>query len=321
MTRQDGHVPVLCDEVVAALSPAAGETMVDATFGAGGYARALLASAASRIYAIDRDPEALDLGRPLAEGSDGRLILIRGRFSEMEDLLARHGVRAVDGITFDVGVSSMQLDRPERGFSFSQDGPLDMRMSMAGESAADLVNTASEDDLARIFRRYGEERHARRIARAIVAARSEKPITRTGELAEIVSRCSGKAHGARRIHPATRVFQALRIVVNDELGELDRGLAAAERLLRPEGRLAVVAFHSLEDRLIKTFLAERSGSRPSVSRHRPPRPADDRAPSFRLPRKGAIKPSQSETEANPRARSARLRVAVRTGAPAWEAAA
>jgi len=315
------HTPVLCREVVAALAPREGETMVDATFGAGGYSRALLTTAARRLFAIDRDPMAVELGRPLAEESDGRLILIRGRFSEMEALLTRHEVQAVDGITFDVGVSSMQIDTPERGFSFSQDGPLDMRMEPGGQTAADLVNTASEGELNRIFRAYGEEPRARRIVQAIVARRAEQPFTRTGDLAELVARAAGGSAGRSKIHPATRVFQALRIVVNDELGELKRGLAAAERLLRPAGRLAVVAFHSLEDRLVKTFLAERAGRSPSASRHRPPAPADHRAPSFRLPRKSAVKPSAQEIEANPRARSARLRVAVRTEAPVWEAAA
>jgi len=315
------HRPVLAEEVIAALTPADGDVMVDATFGAGGYSCALLAAAKVRVYGIDRDPEALAAARSLAADSGGRLVLLQGRFSEMERLLGPCEVRAVDGVTFDVGVSSMQLDDPARGFSFAHDGPLDMRMDKSGPTAADLVNKMDEAELARTLRRFGEEPRARRIAAAIVEERAKAPVRRTAQLAAIVAGAVGPAGRKARIHPATRSFQALRIVVNDELGELERGLAAAERLLRPAGRLAVVAFHSLEDRIVKRFLAERAGRTPAGSRHRPPAPTESRGASFRLPRKGAIKPRADEVAANPRARSARLRVAVRTAAPAWGEAA
>lgn len=315
------HVPVMLDEVVAALAPRDGEVFVDGTFGAGGYARALLAAADCRVFAIDRDPQAIARGAAMVEEFGGRLTLIEGRFSRMEHLLGAHGVEQADGVTLDIGVSSFQLDDPERGFSFQADGPLDMRMGGEGESAADIVNSRTEDELATILRQLGEERQARRVARAIVAAREESPIRRTGRLALIVERTLGRRPGpAGKIHPATRTFQALRILVNDELGELARALAAAERLLAPAGRLAVVAFHSLEDAIVKAFLVERSGRLPGGSRHRPERPAAARQPSFSLARAGAIKPSKAQTAANPRARSARLRVALRTAAPAWEAA-
>jgi len=311
------HQPVLVDDVCRALAPADGEVMLDATFGAGGYAKALLACAQIKLFAIDRDPAAIAGGQDLAEAYPGRLIPIQGRYSEMEALLAAHDTTAIDGVAFDVGVSSMQLEMAERGFSFQSDGPLDMRMdSSVGETAANLVNTASQAQLEQILRDYGEEPRARRIAKAIVAERETASIERTGHLAGIVERAA-PAKGKAKIHPATRTFQALRIAVNDELGELKRGLAAAERLLRPAGRLAVVAFHSLEDRIVKTFLTERAGRQPAGSRHRPEDPTERRPASFRLPRKKAIKPSEAEIAANPRARSARLRVAVRTGAPAW----
>jgi 16S rRNA (cytosine1402-N4)-methyltransferase len=310
------HRPVLMAEVVEALAPAAGKVYVDGTFGAGGYAQALLAAAACRVFGIDRDPAAIAAGRAVEEAFAGRLKLLAGRFGEMEQLLAGEGVDAVDGVTLDIGVSSMQLDRPERGFSFAADGPLDMRMEQSGPDAAELVNEASEAELADIIYRYGEERRARAVARAIVAARAKQPIRRTGELAAIIARV---VRGAPGQHPATRTFQALRIRVNDELGELERGLAAAERLLRPTGRLAVVAFHSLEDRIVKRFLARRSGRRPAPSRHLPAAPGAERAPSFRLLFGGVRTPGAAEIAANPRARSARLRAAERTAAPAWPA--
>ncbi|GAB4573114.1 MAG: 16S rRNA (cytosine(1402)-N(4))-methyltransferase RsmH [Rhodothalassiaceae bacterium] len=318
------HIPVLLEETIAALAPAPGACFVDGTFGAGGYSRALLGAAEDvRVYAIDRDPEAIRRGAALAAASGGRLILIEGRFSQMEELLARHGIRQVDGIVLDIGVSSFQLETGARGFSFQIDGPLDMRMGREGETAADVLNRSDEQTLTDIFRRLGEEPQARRIARAVIAARAVRPLSSTREFADLVERAlGGRRKGpAGRTHPATRSFQALRIHVNDELGELERALLAAERLLVPGGRLAVVSFHSLEDRIVKTFLAERAGRRDSVSRHRPPDPARRPAPSFRLPRTGGIVPGAAERESNPRARSARLRVAIRTDAPAWEQAA
>ncbi len=315
-----GHVPVLCMEVVEALAPKDGATYVDGTFGGGGYARAILEAAACTVWGIDRDPHAAARAEALAAEFPGRLRFVQGRFSEMDSLLRPHGVHTVDGIALDLGLSSHQLDDPARGFSFRLDGPLDMRMDADGESAADLVNQADEDMLADLIRRYGEDRKARAIARAIVAARHEAPITSTRQLATIIEHAVGPA--PRRpgaIHPATRTFQALRIAVNDELGELARGLGAAERLLAPGGRLCVVSFHSLEDRMVKLFLRSRSGRAPRASRHEPEpvRAEAAREPSFRLLHTRARKPGAQEIAANPRARSARLRAAERTSAPAW----
>ncbi len=315
-TLPGGHVPVLLDEVLEALAPRDGAIYVDATFGAGGYSRAILDSADCAVWGLDRDPEAIAEGRSLAESYDGRLTLVEGRFGEMDDLVT---ARPIDGIALDLGVSSMQLDRPERGFSFRADGPLDMRMGGSGPSAADLVNGCPEAELADIIYRYGEERRSRRIARAIVEARRSERIERTLQLAEIV-RAAVKPRG-ETIHPATRTFQALRIAVNDELAEIDAGLAAAERLLAPGGRLAVVAFHSLEDRKVKSFLRTRSGALPRTSRHLPATTQVDRAPTFELLLKGARKPTATEISVNPRARSARLRAARRTSADAWRPAA
>ena len=313
-----GHHPVMLREVLAVLDPRDGGIYVDGTFGAGGYSRALLEAADCTVWAVDRDPDALAAGVELAQHYRGRLNLVGGRFGDMAALLVSRGVTASDGIALDIGVSSMQLDRAERGFSFRHDGPLDMRMERTGESAADVVNSRSERDLADIIFRYGEERRARTIARAIVAARRQTPINGTLQLAEIVRKAvGGRSSGG--IDPATRTFQALRLYVNDELGELDRGLAAAEDLLRPGGRLAVVTFHSLEDRRAKGFLRRRSGRSPQQSRHLPHRPDSlrDPDPSFRLlPMSGAA-PSAEEVRSNPRARSARLRAAERTAAPAW----
>ncbi|MBX6321628.1 MAG: 16S rRNA (cytosine(1402)-N(4))-methyltransferase RsmH [Rhodospirillaceae bacterium] len=314
----------MLQEVLAALAPRDGGIYVDGTFGAGGYAAALLDAADCVVWGIDRDPDAVARGEALVRRYGGRLRLVLGRFGDLVELLGTRGVSAADGVTFDLGVSSMQLDTPERGFSFRADGPLDMRMSQCGSSAADLVNGLSESELANVIFSYGEERRARAIARAIVAARAVKPITRTGELAEIVRRAvrRGKAPARRRggeaIDPATRTFQALRIRVNDELGELERGLAAAEILLRAGGRLAVVSFHSLEDGRVKSFLRERAGAAPGLSRHAPPAaPAARAAPTFRiLPVSGAT-PSPTEIRVNPRARSARLRAAERTTAAPW----
>ncbi len=306
------HIPVMLAEVVAALSPAAGETFVDGTFGAGGYSRAIMSAAGCRVVGIDRDPSAVATGQALATESAGRFEIVEGRFGDMSDLLGARGIDAVDGVVLDIGVSSMQLDQPERGFSFRNDGPLDMRMGADGPSAADVVNHGEESDIADILWRYGEERRSRRIARAIVMARAAAPIERTLQLANVVAGC---VHAEPGQHPATRTFQALRIHVNDELNELRRGLAAAERLLRPMGRLVVVSFHSLEDRIVKRFLEARAGKSKGVSRHLPDMAAKP-APSFRL-MGGAAKASEDEISRNARSRSARLRAAQRTDAPAW----
>ncbi len=313
-----GHRPVMLREVLAVLNPRAGGIYVDGTFGAGGYSRAILDAADCTVWGLDRDPDAIAAGTGMAEHYRGRLNLVAGRFGDMAALLNSRGVTASDGIALDIGVSSMQLDRAERGFSFRHDGPLDMRMEKHGETAADIVNSRSERELADIIFRYGEERRARTIARAIVAARRQAPIATTLQLAEIVRKAL-RGRSSAGIDPATRTFQALRIYLNDELGELDRGLAAAEDLLRPGGCLAVVTFHSLEDRTAKGFLRRRSGRSPHQSRHLPHRPESlrDPEPSFRLlPASGAA-PSDEEVRSNPRARSARLRAAERTAAPAW----
>ena len=312
------HAPVLLAEVVAALQPRDGELYLDGTFGAGGYARALLEAAACAVIGIDRDPAAVAHGAALGARYGARLTMLDGCFSDMAALLATRGITHVDGIALDLGVSSTQLDDPTRGFSFRADGPLDMRMGRTGESAAELIGRLSEHELATVIRDLGEERHARRVSRAIVTARADAPITRTGALADIVRRAVPRAKDG--IDPATRTFQALRLAVNDELGELDRGLVAAERLLAPGGRLAVVAFHSLEDRRVKSFLRERASETAGTSRHVPASGAR-RAPSFRLLQRRAVRPSAAEVGANPRARSARLRAAERTVAPPWSAAA
>jgi 16S rRNA (cytosine1402-N4)-methyltransferase len=302
----------MLDEVLSLLAPRDGGIYIDGTFGAGGYARAVLDAADCAVWGIDRDWQAVARAAAMERAFDGRLAVVEGRFSEMDTLLAARGVDAVDGVALDLGVSSMQLEAPERGFSFRLDGPLDMRMGRDGPTAADLVNSLSEAELSEIIYKYGEERSARRIARAIVKARTEKPITRTLEFAELV-----RAAGPRRRHngldPATRTFQALRIAVNDELGEIKNGLAAAERLLRPLGRLAVVAFHSLEDRAVKEFLRARSGTLPGPSRHQPPR-ARTPLPTLRRLTTRALRPSAAEVAANPRARSARLRAGERIDA-------
>ena len=304
------HVPVLCGEVVRYIDPHPGGTYVDGTFGAGGYSRALLDAADCRVVGIDRDPRAVQAGRALEASSGGRLMVIEGRFGDMAELLDARGVTTVAGVALDLGVSSMQIDTPERGFSFRHDGPLDMRMSSNGPSAADVVNTAAEGELADILFEYGEERQSRRIARAIGRARADKRIERTGELADIVRRALGPAAARDKIDPATRTFQALRIHVNDELGELRRGLEAADTLLAPGGRLAVVSFHSLEDRAVKGFLRERAGEEPRPSRHAPDARRDDgtRRATWRVVTRRPVTPGPAECAANPRARSARLRV-------------
>jgi 16S rRNA (cytosine1402-N4)-methyltransferase len=292
-------------EVLEALMPKDGGHYVDGTFGGGGYARAILEAADCSVLGIDRDPDAVARGQALAKQFPGRLTLVRGEFSRMDEL-----AEDTDGVVLDLGVSSFQFDEPERGFSFRDDGPLDMRMAKHGSSAADFVNSADEATLTRVIAQYGEERRARNVARAIVAAR---PIQRTGELAHVVSRALGPAAARLAIHPATRTFQALRIHVNDELGELARGLDAATRILRPHGRLVVVSFHSLEDRIVKRFLSERSTTAPRASRHAPDARWTGTA-KFRLIASRPRTPSASEIQRNPRARSARLRAAERLAA-------
>ena len=305
------HIPVLLDEVVSAIAPFDGQTVIDATFGAGGYSRALLERGA-RVYAFDRDPDAIRDGAGMVAEFEGRLSLHPVRFSEMRDEMTRIGVPQVDAVVMDIGVSSMQLDEGARGFAFMHDGPLDMRMSQEGDSAADFLNTADEAAIADVLYHYGEERQSRRVARAIVAAR---PLVTTGELARVVRRALGhKPHDKK--DPATRSFQAVRIHVNDELGELTAGLNAAEALLREGGVLAVVSFHSLEDRIVKRFLKEASGAGRAVSRHLPGEIAGP-APTFARVSK-AIRPSEAETARNPRARSSVLRHAIRTATPAQE---
>lgn len=312
------HAPVLLAEVIEALSPKPGDVVVDATFGAGGYTRAILATGAE-VIALDRDPTVQPYANAVANDFPGKFKLVRTPFSGLAEAFADSGKARLDGAVFDIGVSSMQLDQAERGFSFMRDGPLDMRMSGEGESAADIVNTWDHGPLAHILKLYGEERQSGRIATAILRRRVAEPFTRTLDLAEVVEKALGGRRGAPT-HPATRTFQALRIAVNDELGELTAGLEAAEATLSPGGRLAVVTFHSLEDRIVKAFLTERSGNAPGGSRHAPVA-VERRKPSFTLQFKGAREAGQAELAANPRARSARLRAAVRTEAPAWRAAA
>ena len=309
------HIPVMAAEVVAALNPRDGATYLDATFGAGGYTRAILDAAECTVWAIDRDPDAVARGAALAREYPGRLTFVHGRFGDMFDLLSDINVNGLDGIALDLGVSSMQIDDPARGFSFRADGPLDMRMGRDGPSAADVINEMAERELADVIYRYGEERASRRIARAIVQLREREPITRTAQLADAIRGVMSRAKDG--IDPATRTFQALRIYVNDELGELERGLRGAEKLLAPGGKLAVVSFHSLEDREVKRFLRERSGAEAGVSRHAPAT-GPGREPSFQLAHRGAVKPGEEEVASNPRARSARLRIAERTSAPAWD---
>jgi len=305
------HVPVMLDEVIAALAPQPAETHVDGTFGAGGYSRALLAAGA-RVIGIDRDPDAVATGREL-EAENADFTMVAGLFSDLASQLAERDIEKVDGVTFDIGVSSMQFDQGTRGFSFQADGPLDMRMSQAGMTAAEWLNSADEADIADVIYRYGEERRSRRIAHAIVAAR---PLTTTGELARIVRKAvSHKPHDKK--DPATRAFQAIRIFINAELEELERGLAAAEQVLKPGGRLAVVSFHSLEDRIVKRFLKRRSGALGAGSRHHPPTHRDAPAPTFSSLAK-AVRASDAEIARNPRARSATLRAGIRSAAPAWD---
>ncbi len=308
----DTHVPVMLDEVLDGLAVRHDGDYLDGTFGGGGYSRAVLDAKPHRLIGIDRDPLAVRRGRELAE-KNSAFTMLEGRFGDMVQHLSDIAIDHLDGIVLDIGVSSHQLNDAARGFSFAADGPLDMRMESKGESAADVVNGADEEELASIIYRYGEERASRRIAKAIVARRGETPITRTGDLASIVARVLGKRG---KIDPATRTFQALRIYVNDELGELERALKAAEQLLRPGGRLVVVAFHSLEDRIVKQFLTTRSGRRSNPSRHLPDLPSEPPATAtFRLLSRRPVMPSDVEVRTNPRARSARLRAAERLPSP------
>ena len=304
------HVPVLLREVLEQLQPREGGSYVDATFGAGGYSRAILETSGTRVIGIDRDRTAIAGGFDLVERAGGRLTLVEDRFSHLADICAAQGLDTVDGVVMDVGVSSMQLDQAGRGFSFRLDGPLDMRMGSSGASAADVVARAGETELADIIYLFGEERHSRGVARAIVAARKEAPIATTRALADIVARTVRSKPGD--IHPATRTFQALRIFVNEELEELQTALAAAERVLKPGGRLVVVSFHSLEDRIVKNFLNAR-GKAAAGSRHQPE--LKRTAPSFRILTKRPDVADDAETARNPRARSAKLRAAERTDAP------
>ena len=307
------HIPVLLDEVLDALAPHEGGAYLDGTFGAGGYARALLATPQVRVLGLDRDPDAIAGAAPLISESAGRLRVDQARFGDLVDAARRTGFAPLDGVTLDIGVSSMQLDEAARGFSFRQDGPLDMRMEQAGRSAADIVNEASEEELADIFYYYGEERMARRIARAIVADRVAKPFLTTRPLAELIGRLV--PHKPTEIHPATRSFQGLRIAVNDELGELVRALAGAEEVLKEGGRLAVVTFHSLEDRIVKQFFSARSGRGQARSRLLPGEPVPPPA-TFDLVGKQPVIAGSAELARNPRARSAKLRTGQRTDAPA-----
>ncbi len=305
---EEGHVPVLVREVVACLAPRPHGVYVDATFGAGGHTRALLAAAPCRVVGIDRDPDAVARGRRLAD-QEPRFRMLEGRFGGLDRILAEHGIGPVDGVLFDLGLSSLQLQDAARGFAFSRDGPLDMRMEGRGTSAADLVNRLDEQHLARLLWEFGEEPQARRIARAIVTARRKGPIRTTGELARLVAQVAGRGRG--RLHPATRTFQALRIAVNDELGELERGLEAAARVLAAGGRMVVISYHSLEDRMVKRFLKGSGGGRD--------------ASGWRSLHRKVIRPKPEEVAANPRARSARLRAAERlaqaevgqASGPAW----
>ena len=314
----DEHHSVLLNAVLAAINPRANSIYVDGTFGGGGYSKALLQAVNCRVLGIDRDPLACEQGDQISQKFKGRLKIISGNFAAMERLLSEQNIHTVDGITLDLGVSSLQLDDPERGFSFKKDGPLDMRMSSDGPTAADIVNEAAEDELSNIIYQYGEERFSRRIASSIVRARSTAPITRTIQLANIIRSCQPKTRKVRSIiDPATRTFQAIRIFVNDELTELRNGLIAAESLLNTGGRLIVVSFHSLEDRIVKTFFRERSGGQPHRSRHVPEKRKGEFAPTFFEINRRPTVPNSKEVGINPRASSARMRAAERNAFPPW----
>jgi 16S rRNA (cytosine1402-N4)-methyltransferase len=300
-----GHIPVMLEEVLEMLAPRDGACYVDGTFGGGGYASAILEAADCQVLGIDRDPQAIARGKALVDHFGGRLTLVHGEFSRMDEF-----VQQSDGVVLDLGVSSFQFDQANRGFSFREDGPLDMRMSLSGESAADVVNTVDERTLSQIIARYGEEKNARRIARAIIAAR---PVNGTAQLAAVISEAQGPAALRLAIHPATRTFQALRIHVNNELGELEHGLEAAVNILRPDGRLVVVSFHSLEDRMVKHFLSKRSTSAPRASRHAPDSTVAHKA-LFKLLTSRPLSPAAAEVAVNPRARSAKLRAGIKLAA-------
>lgn len=305
MTEKTPHIPVLLNEVVESIAPKDGGVYVDGTFGAGGYTRAVLDAADCTVYAIDRDPDAIREGQKLVDAYKGRLHLLHGTFGEMAELVRGEGVDFVDGVMLDIGVSSMQIDRAERGFSFQKDGALDMRMSQNGLSAADVLNTFGEREIADIIYKYGEERFSRRIAAAVVEQRKTAPFKTTLEFADLIRRTV--PHKREDIDPATRSFQALRIYVNDELGQLESGLSAAHNLLKAGGRMAIVSFHSLEDRIVKTFMQEKSGKTANPSRYMPV--VEKQAATLKTITKKPILPTESETKFNPRARSARLRVA------------
>lgn len=313
MTGAFTHLSVMAGELVAAMAPRDGDTIVDGTGGRGGHTRLLLEAADCTVIAIDRDPQAVAACREALVSFGSRVTVVQGRFGDMDRHVQDLGIGKVDAVGLDLGPSSPQLDDADRGFSFRHDGPLDMRMEAAGESAADWINSAPEGEIAQVIRDYGDEHKYRRVARAIVAERQHDPITTTGRLAEIVRKCVGKS--ADGIDPSTRTFQAIRIKVNDEIGELERGLAAAERILRPGGRLAVLSFHSGEDRVVKQFLRRASAPEP-VSRHAPVPAGAAHTPTFTLASRRPVSPSEAETRRNPRARSARLRSAMRTDAPA-----
>lgn len=315
MLSPSEHIPVLLPEVLKILAPKDGEIIIDGTFGRGGYSRAILEQAKTFVWAVDRDPEAVQCGQEMEKKCPRSFKILKGRFGQLRELLSSHGVDQVDGIVFDVGVSSPQIDQPARGFSFRGDGPLDMRMEQEGATAADIVNTLEEKALADLIYTLGEERFSRRIARKIKEVREQKPIMTTQQLAEVVKSVVPRSKDG--MDPATRTFQALRIYVNDELGELQRGLEGAEQLLKPGGRLAIVTFHSLEDRCVKNFLRDRSGAFKSVSRHAPPQ-AFAQIPTFELITRRAICPTEDECQRNPRARSAKLRAARRLSASVFE---
>jgi 16S rRNA (cytosine1402-N4)-methyltransferase len=310
------HTPVMLREVLESLSPQAGETYVDGTFGAGGYSRALLNAANCTVYGIDRDPDAVEIGKKLAQ-ENPRFQILQGNFSEMDKLLESQNITHVDGVVLDLGVSSMQLDQAERGFSFQKEGPLDMRMEQRGETAAHLLNTLSEKEIAHIIWYYGDEPKSRSIARAIVSHRQKALFTNTLDLTKIIhSIC--KRHPGQKIDPATKTFQAIRIYINKEIESLEQGLMAAERLLKEGGRLVIVSFHSLEDRPVKAFLQLRSGKSLGTSRHQLSVTREEKSPTFQLIQKKTIAPTDAEIRSNPRARSAKLRWAVRTSAQPWE---